>query len=190
MTETPQYAVISTDNGIEVRRYPAYIKAEVDVSEISYQKAIYSGFRILAGFIFGENYASESIAMTSPVQVSNPEKIAMTKPVTVTGDGNYTVAFIMPSEYTLETLPRPKHPGIRFEQVDAPVMAATRFSALYQTNNIRKAKQRLEDWMHQVGIELEGDFIVARYNPPWVPWFIARNEVMIQIRSDKVDKNI
>lgn len=183
MTETPNYAVIKKENGIEVRKYPAYIKAEVEVPDTSYQKAAYSGFRILAGYIFGDNNSAETLAMTSSVQVSNAEKIAMTKPVTISGDKSFTVAFIMPSKYTLETLPRPKHPGIRFTLVDAPIMAAVRFSGYFQKNRIRKAKRRLEDWITQGNIEGEGDFIVARYNPPWVPWFLARNEVMIQINS-------
>ncbi|MBW6466863.1 MAG: heme-binding protein [Brevefilum sp.] len=183
MTETPKYDVIKRAKRVELRRYPAHIKAEAEVSGLTYQKAIYQGFSILAGYIFGDNVAAEKIAMTSPVQVSNPQKIAMTKPVTVSGDGTYSVAFIMPGKYTLESLPKPKDPRITITKIDSQVMAALRFSGYFSENKVRKAKQKLQDWIVRDGLAAEGDFIVARYNPPWVPWFLARNEVMIRIKS-------
>jgi hypothetical protein len=184
MTETLNYAVIKKAKQVELRRYPAHIRAEVEVSGLTYQKAIYQGFNILAGYIFGDNLDTEKIAMTSPVQVSNPQKIAMTKPVTVSGDETFTVAFIMPAKYTLETLPKPKDPRIKLTQIDSEVMAALRFSGYFSERKVRKAKVRLGGWISQEGLEAQGVFIVARYNPPWVPWFLARNEVMIQIRSE------
>ena len=185
MTETPKYDVIKKAKHVELRRYPAQIKAEVEVDGLTYQKALYQGFSILAGFIFGDNIDTEKIAMTSPVQVSNPKKIEMTKPVTVRGDGSYSVAFIMPVKYTLETLPKPNDPRINLTEIDSEVMAALRFSGYFSENKVRKAKQRLGGWIAQEGLEAEGDYIVARYNPPWVPWFLARNEVMIQIKSEQ-----
>lgn len=184
MTETLQYAVLRKAKQIELRCYPAHIKAEVEVAGLTYQKAIYQGFGILAGYIFGDNIDTEKIAMTSPVQVSSPQKIAMTKPVTVRGDGTYTVAFIMPSQYTFETLPKPKDPRIKLTMIDSEVMAAHRFSGYFSENKVRKAKARLQSWIAREDLEAEGDFIVARYNPPWVPWFLARNEVLIKIKIE------
>jgi hypothetical protein len=184
MTETLAYDVIKKAKQVELRRYPAHIKAEVEVGGLTYQKAIYQGFSILAGYIFGDNFDTEKIAMTSPVQFSNPQKIAMTKPVTVSGDGTFMVAFIMPIKYTLDTLPKPKDNRINLTEIDSEVMAALRLSGYFNESKVRKAKQKLQDWIVQEGLEAEGEFIVARYNPPWVPWFLARNEVMIQIRSE------
>lgn len=186
MTETLKYDLIKKASHVELRQYPAHIKAEVEVAGLTYQKAIYQGFSILAGFIFGDNIESKKIAMTSPVQVSNPKKIEMTKPVTVRGDGTFTVAFIMPDKYTLETLPQPKDQRINLTEINTEVMAALRFSGYFSENKVRKAKQRLIGWIAQEGLEVQGDFIVARYNPPWVPWFLARNEVMIKIKSEPV----
>ncbi len=179
MTETLQYAVLEKAKQAELRRYPAHIKAEVEVSGTTYRKAIYEGFGILAGYIFGEN-----IAMTSPVQVSNPKKIAMTKPVTITGDETFTVAFIMPGKFTMETLPKPKDQRINLTQIEPQVVAALRFSGYFSQNKVQRAKQRLLGWIVKKGLAAEGEFIVARYNPPWVPWFLARNEVMIRIVSE------
>ncbi len=181
MAETLNYSVIKKENAFELRQYPAHITAEVEVADISYQKAIYRGFSTLAGYIFGENNTSMEIAMTSPVQVGNTQKIAMTKPVTVSGDGIFVVAFIMPSEFTLETLPTPKNPAIYFNRIDPQTMATIRFIGFFREGKVRKAKQRLKQWLEKEKLETKGDFIVSRYNPPWVPWFLARNEVMVQI---------
>jgi effector-binding domain-containing protein len=185
MTETPRYSIINKENDIELRLYPAYIKAEVSIVETTYQKAVFKGFNFLADYIFGNNIKAEKVAMTTPVQVSQSQKIAMTKPVTVSGDGNYTVAFIMPSEFTLETLPIPKNEAVRFTSVPSQTMAVIRFSGYFQERGVNKAKQHLSKWLEKEGLEPEGDFIVAGYNPPWVPWFLTRNEVMIVIKTEE-----
>jgi effector-binding domain-containing protein len=183
MTETPKYSVIRKDNEIEIRHYPAYIQAEVIVDEAKYQSAIEKGFNVLAGYIFGNNVSKQKIEMTTPVQASRSEKIAMTTPVTVTGSSSFTVAFIMPSAYTLETLPQPKDNRVHFKQIPARTLATIRFSGFFRQNVIQKNMQHLVHWLQEQGIETEGDFIVAGYNPPWVPGFLARNEVMIQVKN-------
>jgi SOUL heme-binding protein len=84
MTETPKYTVERKDEDIEIRVYPGYILAQVDV-ESEYDQAIYMGFRILANYIFGGNKKRSNIPMTAPVSgenVSVSEKIPMTAPVT------------------------------------------------------------------------------------------------------------
>ena len=181
MTETPSYSVIRKEKDIELRLYPAYIKAEVSIVETSYRKAVFKGFNILADFIFGNNIKTEKIAMTSPVQVSQSQKIAMTKPVTISGDGNYIVAFIMPSEFNLDTLPIPKNDKVKLTSVPSHTMAAIRYSGYFQGSKINKAKMRLNTWLEKERLETAGDYIVAGYNPPWIPWFLARNEVMVEI---------
>jgi len=183
MTETPDYSVIKKENDIELRHYPDYIKAEVAIIETDYQKAVSKGFNALADYIFGNNIKAEKIAMTTPVQVSRSQKIAMTKPVTVSGDGSYTVAFIMPSEFTMNTLPIPKNDAVQITSVPPQTIAAIRFAGYFQGDRINKAKQRLSTWVDKEGLETDGDFIVAGYNPPWVPGFLARNEVMIVIKE-------
>jgi hypothetical protein len=101
----------------------------------------------------------------------------------VSGESSYTVAFIMPAECTLETLPQPKDNRVHFARVPARSMAAIRFSGYFQQDTILKNKQRLRQWLDEHRLETEGDFIVAGYNPPWVPGFLARNEVLIQIKA-------
>jgi hypothetical protein len=197
MTETPKYSVMQKDKEIEVRQYPAYIQAEVDVNAKDYKSAIEQGFNILAGYVFGSNTARQRIAMTIPVQVSESEKIAMTapvkvsqsariamtKPVTVRGNDTFTVAFIMPSEYTLDTLPLPKDNSIRFTPVPAQHMAAIRFTGYFRQDTITRNKEHLSQWLAEKELEMEGEYIIAGYNPPWVPGFLARNEVLIKIKE-------
>jgi hypothetical protein len=183
MTETPKYSILRKQNEIELRQYSGYIQAEVSVVEKDYKSTIEKGFNVLAGYIFGNNVTRKKIEMTTPVQASQSQKIAMTTPVTVTGDDNFTVAFIMPSEYTLETLPIPKDGRIHFTLIPAHQMAAIRFSGYFQKEKIRKNTERLSLWLQEQGLEKEGDYIVAGYNPPWIPGFIARNEVLIRIKG-------
>ena len=197
MTETPRYSVIRKQAEIELRQYPGRIQAEVSVVGDDYKSAVERGFNILAGYIFGNNTSRQSIEMTAPVQVSQPqriamttpvqvsqsERIAMTTPVTVTGKGSFTVAFIMPSEYALETLPIPKDSSIRFTVIPIHQMAAIRFSGYFRQDNINSNKKRLIQWLEQEGLQTEGDFIVAGYSPPWVPGFLARNEVLVKIKA-------
>lgn len=182
MTETPKYSVLKKQKEFEIRQYSGYIQAEVAVKENNYKSAIEKGFNILAGYIFGNNISKQKIEMTTPVQASQSEKIAMTTPVTVTGENRFTVAFIMPSEYTLETLPQPKDDRIQFNRIPARQMAAIRFSGYFKQDRIQRNKQRLSLWLEEQGIETEGNYVIAGYNPPWVPGFLARNEVMLKIK--------
>lgn len=182
MTETPDYTVLKKDGAFELRQYPGYIKAEVDVKESSYRKAIFKGFSILANYIFGDNVKVEKMAMTAPVQVSQSEKIAMTAPVTISGEGNYQVSFIMPAKYTLETLPLPKDEQIRFIHEPEHLMAAMRFTGFYRESKINQARRKLSSWIEKEDLIADGDFITAGYNPPWVPAFLARSEVMIRVQ--------
>jgi len=184
MTESPKYIVVKKENQIEIRQYSGYIQAEVIVQESNYKAAIEDGFNTLAGYIFGNNTSQQKVDMTTPVKVNQSEKIAMTTPVTVKGDDEFTVAFVMPSEYTIETLPVPRDERIQFIPISAHKMATIRFSGFFNEGNIQKNKNQLGEWLAENGLEGEGEFIVAGYNPPWIPGFLARNEVMIKIKDE------
>lgn len=183
MTESPKYIVSKKQKNMEIRSYRGYIQAEVQVNGSGYRSVIEKGFRVLAGYIFGNNISRQSIEMTTPVQVSRSQKIAMTTPVTVSGKDSYKVAFIMPSEYTLDTLPIPGDKSIRITSIPEHQMAAIRFSGYFNQDQINENKQLLGQWLDDQGLETIGDYIVAGYNPPWVPGFFARNEALIRIKN-------
>jgi hypothetical protein len=181
--ETPKYKVVKKYKNIEIRQYSGYIQAEVEVMADNYKSAIEKGFEILASYIFGNNTGWKKIDMTAPVKTSKSEKISMTTPVKVYGEGTYTVSFVMPSKYTLETLPLPNEKSINFKRLDAQKIAAIRFSGFFKQENISKNIAFLKEYLAKEKISTDNEFVIAGYSPPWIPRFLARNEVMIKINE-------
>ena len=181
--EQPKYAVVQKDGDFEVRRYAPYLAAEVIVSG-DQGEAVKKGFRKLAGYIFGGNAGKAKIAMTAPVaQQPQGEKIAMTSPVAQTpeGPGRWTVQFMMPSAYTLETLPRPTDPDIHFRNHPARETAVLHFSGVARDQDYRTRSEALRRWAAGKGLTVRGGVVLAQYDPPWTLWFMRRNEVLIEI---------
>jgi hypothetical protein len=181
MTETPKYSVLMKEKNFEIRQYPAYIQAEVEIADKNHKGAVEKGFSILAGYIFGNNVSRQKIDMTAPVQAS--QKIAMTAPVIVSGQGTFRVAFIMPSAFTMETLPVPNDNRIQITPIPEHQMAAIRFAGYFNQESIQKNMERLRVWIQEKHLESEGEYIVAGYNPPWVPGFLTRNEILIRLKQ-------
>ena len=182
-TEQPKYTASQQSGAMEVRRYPPMVAAEVQVTG-DREAAVNAGFRLLAGYIFGGNTARQSIAMTAPV-IQAPRKgesIAMTAPVVQSGsEGAWTVRFIMPSAYTLKTLPVPVNPKVQLVPLAPASFAAIRFSGLAHEDQITRMTQTLEAYMQQRHLKATGPASVARYDPPWTLWFMRRNEILIPI---------
>ena len=183
-TEEPKYTVSLKDGSFEVRDYPAMVAAEVSVAGDRGQ-ASNEGFRLLAGYIFGGNTKKQSIAMTAPVVQSagESEKIAMTVPVLQTGQsGTWTVRFLMPSSYTLDTLPKPNDARVRLLPVPPARWAVVQFSGLAREDDITLQTGVLMTMVAQNKLQTVGPPALARYNPPWTPWFMRRNEVMVAVQ--------
>jgi hypothetical protein len=181
-TEEPQYAVIKTDGDFEIRRYAPYIVAETVVTDADQESGTNVGFRRLAGFIFGNNRTKESIEMTAPVTTTRSEKIAMTAPVETSRKGDDVVmAFMMPSQYTLETLPEPTDSGVLIRQVPERVMAVLKFSGSWSEERFQEQTGKLQEWLRKHDVKAMGAPVVARYNAPWTPWFMRRNEIQIEV---------
>jgi hypothetical protein len=169
---------------MEVREYPPLIAAEVLVGG-GRSQAVSAGFRLLAGYIFGGNTRRQSIAMTAPV-VQAPaagESIAMTAPVVQTGTkGAWTVRFLMPRGYTLDTLPTPNDQRVHLIPVPAARVAVVRFSGLAHEPDIQQKTTELRAFLAGRQLVATGPPSLARYNPPWTLWFLRRNEIMIPIQ--------
>lgn len=183
--EQPDYQVVLQDGDFELRDYPPLVVAEVSGSG-SRQQSLSSGFDPLARYIFAKERGGERIAMTAPVQqraLAADEKIAMTAPVTQTpaDNGDWTVQFIMPSEYQLEDLPDPGNAKVRLEQVPARRLATVRFSGRTNDQAIAEQQQRLESWMRAQDLEPHGEPIYAYYNDPFTPGPLRRNEVLFEV---------
>jgi DNA gyrase inhibitor GyrI len=182
----PAYKVLKEDGKVQVREYEPYIMAQVRGSS-DFDGALYSSFMRLFNYISGKNTNRSKLRMTVPVteeQVTASEKIPMTAPVTSekTGD-NYMVSFIMPEGYTLDTLPVPDDRGITFLQVPAHRAAAIRFSGRMSQGLADKKIRELNEWMEKNGIAPESNYLMAQYNPPWIPGFMRRNEIIVSIKN-------
>ena len=168
--EEPEYEVLSEADTYEIRRYAPYIVAEVDVDGDA-DSAGSKAFRILAGYIFGDNEGDTRMKMTAPV-ASQPAG----------GDANrHTYAFVMERKYTLESLPRPNDPRIRLSEVEPRTMAAVRYSGRWTEKNYRQHLAELRQALAADGVATRGEPLLARYNSPFTPWFLRRNEVLLEL---------
>jgi hypothetical protein len=187
--ETPKYKILEKDKKFEIRAYDPYITAEVEVEGSDFRDAASRGFSPLARYIFGGNQGSRKISMTAPVSAQPvSEKIAMTAPVAVTqqntaAENTYRVSFMMPSKYTLETLPEPVDHRVKFHAHPARSMAVIRFSGQFQQPNFEHRLSQLRAWLKDMGYKEAGLPVVAGYDPPFTPWFLKHNEIMIEIES-------
>ena len=182
--EGPKYVVIEQKDGYEMREYESYIVAEVEV-EGDMRTAMNSGFRQLAGYIFGGNTTKSSIAMTVPVMDTTKasENIAMTSPVMerVSNSGKRIVAFTMPSKYTLENLPKPDNENIRFRIVEKSQKAVLRYTWYATSKRVDKKKKFLNDLLIHDGYTIKGEMTSAQYNPPLSFPILRRNEIIVDI---------
>jgi len=181
--EGAKYTVIMKEERFELRQYEPHIVAETMV-EGDYDKAGNEGFRRLFKYISGENQKKQSIAMTAPVaQEAGSEKIAMTAPVSQeqTG-GHWRIAFVMPSEHTMDTLPQPVDPKVSLRQVPARRMAAITYSGSWSKARYEEHKALLEAFIQKKKLQPLGEPVLARYNSPFTLWFLRRNEVLVPVQ--------
>lgn len=182
-TEQPRYTVVDSLGGsIEVRQYQPRLAAEVVVTG-NEDETRSAGFRKLAAFIFGDNRADQSIAMTAPVSQSRAEKIAMTAPVAQSeaAPGQWRVRFFMPAEYTLDTLPEPTAPDIAVVEVPPETFAVVRFSGSRAPKAVREETANLLTALENSEWQVVGEPEALFYDPPWTLWFLRRNEVAVRV---------
>ena len=142
-----------------------------------------TGFRRLYDYISGKNRQKQPIAMTAPVnQEGRSQKIAMTAPVNqVEEDNRWRITFMMPSEYSLEDLPVPLDARVRLKEDPTRLVAAVMYSGTWSKSRYEDKKSLLEDYIEKRGLKIVGKPIWARYDPPFMPWFLRRNEVLIPV---------
>ena len=168
LVETPSYEVTRKLGEVEIRKYPQLFLATA--------KGSADLFGLLFRYISGANKGSSKISMTAPV--ITPEEIAMTSPVVTDAD---SMSFIVPSKYTRETIPEPTDPHITITEQPVRSLAVLRFSGLARIDTVEKKKQVLLETLRKNNTETRGDVIVMRYNPPFTPWFLRRNEVAVEV---------
>jgi hypothetical protein len=181
--EEANYEVVDSEGDFELRQYAPQIVAETIV-EGDFDEVGNEGFRILVAYIKGDNRKSQSISMTAPVsQEALSEKIPMTAPVTQERKGEkWRITFLMPFTYTLETLPEPLDERVKLRETPARLMAALRYSGTWSRQRYEEKEALLMEMIKERGLTQVGVPVWARYDPPFMPWFLRRNEVLIPVQ--------
>lgn len=184
--EEPKFTLLEKEQSFEIRQYEPKLIAEVlvdgDMSEASSK-----GFKLIADFIFGNNTTqsgkSEKINMTAPVAVKpSTAKISMTAPVGLQqSNTGWRVYFVMPSQYTLQTLPKPNNPQVSIKLVPAQKFAVVRFSGLVDEEKMNMKLAELNQWIKRKNFKTLSNPELARYNPPWTLPFLRRNELLVEV---------
>lgn len=172
--EKQQYRVVKAENGFELRYYPPATFATVKSSAKSYRELSGSGFRKIAGYIFGDNESSTKIAMTSPVHMDINEKES-------------SMSFVMPSNYDVKSLPKPNDARVEIHQTPGEYAAVIEFGGFANDASIRKHAEELKQLLDQKGIKTIGNFRYLGYNPPYQ--IIARkNEIVVAVEWNENKK--
>lgn len=186
--EKPSYTVVEKRDGYEIRQYDAYIVAEATVESTDYNRNLNQGFSLVADYIFGNNTSREKISMTTPVlENATPpntnEKIAMTVPVLEesSGDTSRTISFVLPSKYSLESLPTPNNDRVTLREVSSFKAAALSFSWYGTPERVATKKTQLLSVLEKDGLLLVGEMQAAFYNPPLSMPLVLRNEIIAPI---------
>jgi hypothetical protein len=182
-TEEPDYEVVKTFKQVELRQYTPYVVAEV-VLDTTADKAGNEAFPILAGYIFGKNKGEQKMAMTAPVtQAATPVRMDMTAPVTQRAEaGGMRVQFVLPKGVTLATAPEPTDPRVQLRAVPASQWAVIRYSGTWSQANYLEHLAMLTAELAAQGVATQGEPLLARYDPPFTPWFMRRNEIWLALR--------
>jgi hypothetical protein len=163
--ESPKYTVVKRDGRFEVRDYPALVVAQTPINDMN------GGFMTLFRFITGANASGKKIAMTTPVLMSD-------------SDTNRSMAFVMPASYAPGELPRPADPGVELRTVTAGRFAVLDFTGGRSAGNESQAAARLQAWLKLQSLVSASAPVFAYYDPPWIPTFLRRNEVMLRIQEE------
>jgi len=181
-TEEPAFQIVQKLEDIEVRHYDAYTVAEVVVDGPS-AEAGNLAFPILAGYIFGKNKGERKLAMTAPVtQAALPVKLEMTAPVTQTAaPGGFLVQFVLPKGVTAASAPEPLDARIHLRDVPPSRVAVVRYSGFWSASNYEEHLVTLQAALRAADLPWSGEPVYSRYNPPFTPWFMRRNEIWLHL---------
>ncbi|MBE7440528.1 MAG: heme-binding protein [Spirochaetales bacterium] len=181
----PGFQIQKTGPEYEVRRYGTLLVAETKV-QASFDDAGGIAHRLLFGYISGENRSRTKIAMTAPVTSQYgqeaSEKIAMTAPVTMeVRDQSFIYQFVMPAEYTLETLPVPNDSRVVLKEIGQRSLAVHRYSGFWSEGSYLQKVNLLRTALERDGLKITGQPVWSRYNPPFTPWFLRKNEIWMPV---------
>ena len=174
--ERPSYNVVVKEDGLEIRDYASAIVVETQVFA-SRRDAAGEAFRSLFNYISGNNTASLEIPMTAPVAQTpagrGPDGVS----------GKWAIRFFLPSNYSVENIPQPLQQGINIVTLEAQRFASVSFKGTQNDKKVAKYTTQLREFISQKGYEVSGEPVYAFYDPPFVPWFLRDNEILLPIQK-------
>jgi SOUL heme-binding protein len=196
--EEPEFSVVKKMGAVEIRQYAPYVVAEVTVNA-SADDAGNQAFPILAGYIFGKNKGEKKMSMTAPVIQSSapviqssapvtqttapPVKMEMTAPVTQAAvPGGYLVQFVLPKTVSLANAPEPLDARVKLREMPAANWAVITYSGTWSQRNFDENLSALRAALKTADIATQGEPVLSRYNGPFTPWFMRRNEIWLAVR--------
>ncbi len=168
--ESPTYAVLYEDGPFELRRYDPFLVAQLNVSGDP-ESAGNAAFPALAGYISGDNKSNTKISMTTPVQQ-------------LVAHDNQVVAFMMPAKWQIDTLPAPDDESVQLTQVPSRIIASYRYRGNWTEKRFRQFEKRLRNALSATDYRICGGPMWARYNPPFWPSMLRRNEVQYVVSQE------
>lgn len=166
-TESYPYQVVKKFEHFEIRKYDAALFTSVSLNAKDYKTTSTKGFRILAGYIFGDNETEEKIAMTTPVMMQLGE--------------NTTMQFLVPSKYAKDELPKAKNSSIEILEVPEKTVAVIRYSGWNDDVKMEKYQTKLAQELARMKILHKGGFTFMGYNAPF-DFINRRNEIMVELK--------
>jgi len=191
MTEQQPYELVRRYSHFELRGYPAYVVAEIKVNA-TFDRAGNAAFRHLFNYISGSNAARQKLAMTAPViqELGTSQKLAMTAPVLQSGPlpggdepAEFVVAFVLPAGITEGTAPVPANSDVKVRAIPGKLAASLRFSGSGSESAFERRNNDLQAALVVAGLTAEGLPRFARFDPPFKPWFMRRNEVVQDVKE-------
>jgi len=170
-TKIQPYLLIKTEKEYEIRNYPSVILATINMVANSYKELSTPGFKKLASYIFGDNQSNSNIAMTTPVHMDINDALS-------------SMSFVMPSNYTIENLPKPTDSSIIITTTNEDYVAAIRFGGYADDNAIKNQASKLEAALKSNGVNYFGNFRFLGYNAPYQFWN-RKNEIIVSVQWDK-----
>lgn len=164
--ETPDYKVIKTIGEVEIRKYPKMVVAQTQLQDTIMDKSMNSGFRTIAGYIFGGNDSNQKIAMTAPVVVKM-------------GD-TATMYFVMPKQYKKDELPKPVSGRVKILEEGEKTLAVITYGGFSSAEKVEAHRQKLANLLSQQQIKTVGPYMYMGYNAPW-DVIKRRNEVAVEV---------
>lgn len=184
--ESPEYSVIATRAGYEIRNYKPFSVCSVSMNKprpaditrtdakTNPQLAGASSFGALAGYLFGKNKESTAMKMTTPVLKTEEGKDSQ-------------MSFVLPSEFwnKVEAAPKPfDESGVVLKTDEGGDRAVVMFGGFAGKKDVEERKKQLlgslsndAEWT----VVLDAPVTVAQYNDPFTPPWKRRNEVSVKV---------